>query len=138
MSKLGSMLQSATANVQQKKQEAVKDRLAKSLQSLVDSEQVKLACAAAKDPNMAVDWLADNMVQEVLNPVAQYEDTLRAKGYRAADIRYITRNLYITYCIPPEQAKQVENMTHDQMIGPVANYVLEHQELYNTFENRNV
>lgn len=106
------------------------ERAKGSVARVLESEQFKLSALALPESAMAVDQIIQNTVQTVLDPIAQLTDTLRAKGFRNAEIRRLVHDLYLLYHLGPEG----ENILYDDMLKPVADYVAEHQELYNTFD----
>ena len=72
-------------------------------------------------------------VEVCTNPVNMYIDTLRARRMSMTKVHEITKTIYNQY-IDPENAKlpQDEQKTYEEMIPVVADYVLVHQEIYNT------
>lgn len=106
------------------------ERAKDSVTRVMQSEQFKLSALALPDNAMAVDQIIQSTVQTILDPVAQLTDTLRAKGFRGAEIRRLVHDLYSLYHLGPEG----DNIVYENMLKPVADYVAEHQELYNTFD----
>ena len=95
--------------------------------------KVERARAAAESAAMAVDALVQNVVTACTDPIGEYMDTLSAKGFRTGEIRALTHQLYDTYCIGIGH-KSDPDMLFEDMVGPVANFMLAHQELYNTLD----
>lgn len=106
------------------------ERARSSVQRIMESEQWKLSALALPNADMAVDKIISESVKTVLDPVAQLTDTLRAKGFRPAEIRRLVHDLYSLYRLGPDDG----NVVYEDMLKPVADYVAEHQELYNTFD----
>ena len=79
---------------------------------------------------MAVDAIIKQTVETTLDSVSEFTDTLRAKGFRPAEIRKLVHNLYQLYNLGPYTPETL----HEDMVKPVADYVRAHQELYNTFD----
>ena len=98
----------------------------------MESEQFRLSALALPESAMAVDALVRNTVNTVLDPVGTYIDTLRAKGFRQAEIRQITHRMYLTHCVRFGEEPDESTLLYDNMVGPVADYFTQHQELYNT------
>lgn len=109
------------------------ERAQSSVQRLMQSDQWKLSALALPEEAMAVDVIINTTVKSVLDPVAQLTDTLRAKGFRQAEVRNLVHNLFNTYCAATYQGNPNDAVFED-MVKPVAEYVAEHQELYNTFD----
>lgn len=106
------------------------ERARNSVQELMNSEQFKLSALALPESKMAVDAIVENTVKTVLSPVSQFTDTLRAKGFRPADIRSAVHRLYDLYNLGPTG----QDVRHEDMLDAVASYVMQHQELYNTLD----
>lgn len=106
-------------------------RAQQSVARLMESDQFKLSALALPEASMAVDSIVSTSVKSALDPQSQYLDTLHVKGFRKADIHQITRRLYMSYCLPLD-SKEDELPDYDIMLEEVANYVLGHQEIYNT------
>lgn len=121
--------QKAAAIAKERERLAI-ERAQSSIKTIMESDQFKLSALSLPEGQMDVDAIVANTVSVVLDPVGSMMDTLRAKGFRPAEIRKLVHNLHDTYNLEPRK----ENPTHEEMIGPVANYVTEHQELYNTFD----
>ena len=109
------------------------ERAQSSVQRLMDSDQFKLSALALPQSDMAVDAIITTTVKSVLDPVAQLTDTLHAKGFRSAEVRTLVHNLFNTYCAASYEGDP-SKAVFEEMVGPVADYVAEHQELYNTFD----
>lgn len=118
------------AAVAKEKERLAVERAQSSIKSLMNSDQFKLSALALPEGQMAVDEIVKNTVSVVLDPVGQMIDTLRAKGFRPAEIRKLVHNLHDTYNLEPLG----DGKSHDEMVGPVAAFLMEHQELYNTFD----
>ena len=82
---------------------------------------------------MAVDAIIRSTVQTTLNPTAQLQDTLRAKGFRPAEIRKMVHRLYVTYILSMND-KEDQIPDYDKMLNDVAIYIEGHQEIYNTLD----
>lgn len=108
------------------------ERAQSSVKKLMESEQFRLSALALPESAMAVDALVRNTVNTVLDPVGTYIDTLRAKGFRQAEIRQITHRMYLTHCVKFGEEPDDSTLLYDNMVGPVADYFMQHQELYNT------
>ena len=137
----------ALSDKYKKKKEAIhteRERLAveraqSSVKRIIESEQFKLSALALPESAKAVDAIIKNTVQTVLDPIAQLVDTLRAKGFRPAEIRKLVHNFYDTYCtrligIDGDSSSDKQELTYEEMLKPVADYFMEHQELYNTLD----
>lgn len=109
------------------------ERARAAAESVVKSDQFKLSALAMPDAAMAVDALVQNVVTACTDPIGEYMDTLSAKGFRTGEIRALTHQLYDTYCIGIGH-KSDPDMLFEDMVGPVANFMLAHQELYNTLD----
>ena len=109
------------------------ERAQAAAQSVLQSDQFKFSALTMPDSAMAVDALVNSIAQAVVDPVGEFIDTLRSKGFRQAEIRKLVHGLYNLYCKNPSEPDMVER-TYEDMIKPVAEYVCLHQELYNTFD----
>lgn len=119
-----------TAALVEERQRLAVERARSSIKSIMESDQFKLSALALPESQMAVDAIVQNTVKTVLDPVGQMLDTLRAKGFRNAEIRKLVHNLHETYKLEP----RTDSAVFEDMVGPVAEFILAHQELYNTFD----
>lgn len=106
------------------------ERARSAIGKVMETDQFKLSALSLPESQMAVDAIVSNTVSTVLDPVGSMLDTLRARGFRQAEIRSLVHNLYITYNLGPNG----ESALYEDMERPVAEYILSHQELYNTFD----
>ena len=127
---LSSMYKKKAADITAERERLAVERAKSSIKSIMDSDQFKLSALALPESEMAVDAIIKNTVSTVLDPKGAMMDTLRPKGFRPAEIRKLVHNLYITYNLGPID----ETTTYDQMEGPVAALLTEHQELYGSFD----
>lgn len=104
----------------------------------MESDQFKLSALALPENSMAVDAIIKSSVDAVLNPVADFMDTLRAKGFRPAEIRQLTHRMYLAHCVPLSREIDREELLHEDMIKPVAEYFAQHQELYNSLNTEDL
>lgn len=109
------------------------ERAQTAAKQIIQSDQFKMSALALPEASMCVDQLIAQVTKTITDPKADYLDTLRARGFLPADIRKLTACLYATYCSAYSK-KPVSQMVYDEMVGPVAEYVMQHQELYNTFD----
>ena len=119
-----------TAALAEERQRLAVERARSSIKSIMESDQFKLSALALPESQMAVDAIVQNTVKTVLDPVGQILDTLRAKCFRNAEIRKLVHNLHETYKLEPH----TDSTVFEDMVGPVAEFILAHQELYNTFD----
>ena len=127
---LSQFYQKKTAAIAAERERLAVERAQSSIKSIMESDQFKLSALALPEGQMAVDQIIKNTVSVVLDPVGQMTDTLRAKGFRPAEIRKLVHNIHDTYNLLPAG----DGHTHEEMVGPVAAFLTEHQELYNTFD----
>lgn len=127
---LSNLYQRKASEIAKKREELAIERARSSIEGIMQSEQFKLSAIALPESRMAVDAIVTKAVSSVLNPVAQMVDTLRAKGFRQAEIRKLVHNLHDTYNLKPD----TPDPSYDDMVGPVADWLMEHQELYNSFD----
>lgn len=118
------------AEIAKEREKLAIERAKSSIKTIMESDQFKLSALALPESQMAVDAIVQNTVSVVLDPVGSMIDTLRAKGFRPAEIRRLVHNIHDTYNLPPASPEP----THEEMVGPVANFLMQHQELYNTFD----
>lgn len=118
------------ASIAKEREKLAVERAQSSIKTFMNSDQFKLSALALPEGQMAVDAIVKNTVSVVLDPVGSMMDTLRAKGFRPAEIRKLVHNIHDTYNLTPS----TDNPTHEEMVGPVAEFLTEHQELYNTFD----
>lgn len=107
------------------------ERAKASVQKVLESDQFRLSALALPESQMQVDTIMETTVKATLDPIGQLNDTLRAKGFRPAEVRSIVQRLYTAYIrkfdendIPPYEVMEKE----------VAYYVESHQELYNSVD----
>lgn len=127
---LSDLYMKKAAEVAKERERLAIERAQSSIKNIMESDQFKLSALALPESQMAVDAIIKNTVTTVLDPVGSMMDTLRAKGFRPAEIRRLVHNLHDTYNLEPRTG----NPTHEEMVGPVAAYLTQHQELYNTFD----
>ena len=108
------------------------ERAKNAAEEILNSDQFKMSAIAMPESSMAIDALVNSAVRSITDPVAEYMDTLKAKGFRIGEIRSLTHNLYRLYCNGNNENDA--NLIFENMVGPVAQYVAMHQELYNTFD----
>ena len=131
----------ALSDKYRKKREAItseRERLAieraqSSVKRIMESEQFKLSSLALPESAMAVDAIIRDTVKTTLDPVGQLQDTLRAKGFRPAEIRKMVHRLYVTY-LQPLDGKDEQVPDYEKMLSDVAIYIDAHQEIYNTLD----
>lgn len=109
------------------------ERCQAAVNTILASDQFKLSAIALPDAAMAVDNIINNVVSTVTDPTQDYIDVLKAKGFRQAEIRNLTHRLYCTYCVE-FGAVVSDNITFEQMVGPVAEYMMMHQEVYSSLD----
>lgn len=127
---LSNFYKKKAAEVAAERERLAFERAKLSVKNIMESDQFKLSALALPEGQMAVDEIIQSTVSTVLDPVGQMMDTLRAKGFRPAEIRKLVHNLHDTYNLEPSGS----NLTHEEMVGPVAEWLTQHQELYNTFD----
>lgn len=132
---LSDLYKKKAAEVAAERERLAVERAKSSIKSIMDSDQFKLSALALPEGQYAVEAIIQNTVTTVLDPVGQMLDTLRAKGFRPAEIRKLVHNLHDMYNLDPvcPPGSGVEP-THEEMIRPVAEWLVTHQELYNTFD----
>lgn len=131
----------ALSDKYRKKREAVaseRERLAVeraqgSIKRIMQSEQFRLSALALPESQMAVDAIVTQTVKSTLDPKGAFLDTVRAKGFRPAEIRMLVRKLYTLYCIPVSAEKE-DLPAYEEMLDAVALHIDAHQELYNTLD----
>lgn len=109
------------------------ERAQAATESLMKSDYYKLNLINAPDAQMAVDAIVRNAVESITNPVGDFLDTLRAKGFRQAEIRRLVHRLYNAYCVKLNEPEGKE-LLYEDMLTPVAEYFCEHQELYSSLD----
>lgn len=120
----------ASEQVANERQRLAIERAQSSVKRLMETEQFKLSALALPESSMAVDAIITQTVKTTLDSVSEFTDTLRAKGFRPAEIRRLVHNLYVLYNLGEDKP----DILHEDMVKPVADYVRAHQELYNTFD----
>ena len=113
------------------------ERAKSGIAKLLETEQFKMSVLAMDDANLAVDTLINTAINACLDPKSEFNDTLRSRGFRPAEIRALVRDLYTLYACfnNPDKANDV---LYEEKLEFVANYVREHQELYSTFDPENL
>lgn len=130
---LSDKFRAKTEAVQTERERLAVERAQSSAKRLLESDQFRLSALALPESEMAVDAIIRTTVGACLDPTAAFIDTLRAKGFRPAEIRATVHNLYRQYYCLTDPSK-ADNMTYEEMLAPVAEYVTSHQELYNTLD----
>lgn len=132
---LSDLYKKKAAEVAAERERLAVERAKTSIQQIMASDQFKLSALALPEGQMAVDAIIQNTVSTVLDPVGQMLDTLRAKGFRSAEIRKLVHQLHDMYNLEPIcQPNESATLTYEQMVKPVAEWLATHQELYNTFD----
>jgi hypothetical protein len=116
------------AEINRKRQEFAKERAMARVNKIVESDQFKFY-TQMPEASSVIDKIVSDTVDASINPVSELVDTLRAKGFKQAQIRKLVHNLYDLYI----KKGDGESPDYDLMLEPVAQYVAMHQELYNTF-----
>lgn len=94
---------------------------------IINSSQFQLALdAGLLNMEQAVDNILQNACKSIFDPVADFLDTLRAKGLNEAYIRQHVHRLYV-FIYGPEGE---EDKTYEEMLANVADYMVEHPEMY--------
>lgn len=130
---LADFYRKSAESITQKRQELAIERSQSSIKKLMESDQFRLSVLALPESDMAVDAIINTTVKSILDPVAQFVDTLKAKGFRPAEIRATVNNLYNMYIVAMG-AEPAESLTYEDKVGPVADFVMTHQEVYNTLD----
>lgn len=108
------------------------ERAQSAVTELISSDQFKMSILASPNNQMAISEVARAAATAVSDPVGDLLDTLRSKGFRPAEIRKLVHKLYNMYVVGLEE--QTGDVVYEDILEPVAFYVCEHQELYNTLE----
>lgn len=122
----------SSAQIAQERERLATERAQEAVDKWKNSEQFRLSALATPEGAMAVDAVVKVAVSTVLDPVGSYQDTLRAKGFRPAEIRQITHRMYLAHCVKFDEEVDESKLLFDNMVGPVADYMIQHQELYNS------
>lgn len=108
-------------------------RASKTITQIMNTDQFKMSVLATPDAKIAVNALLEDTVRQVVSSTSDYEDTLRARGFKPAEIHYITRILYETYFGKINSNGSVEvddSIPYERMLQQVADYAYQHQEVY--------
>lgn len=108
------------------------------VEEVLASEQFQLMTSLGTD-NMreSINIILDKYTSAQLSPINDFLDTLRCKGLKDAYIRRYVHQLYSTYCTDFD-APQETNVTYEEMLSDVADFVKIHPEIYNTIVNQSV
>lgn len=120
----------ASEKIASERQRLAIERAKSSVQRLMETEQFKLSALALPESAMAVDAIVTHTVETTLNSTSELIDTLRAKGFRPAEIRKMVHDLYQFYNLGPDGT----GILYEDMLKPVADYMRAHQEIYNTLD----
>lgn len=120
-------------SVQNERERLALERAQNSTKRLLESDQFRLSALALPESQMAVDAILQNAVKECLDPRAAFIDTLRAKGFRQAEIRKMVSRLYDTYRSLSD-TRDLDSVPYEEKLSLVADYVYAHQEIYNTLD----
>lgn len=96
----------------------------------VETTAFKITLLNSPEAKLALNNLIKETIKSITDPVADFLDVLKAKGFRQAEIRNIVRRLYELYCVPV--GNNSEEVLYEEMLPAVAEYLYTHQELYNT------
>lgn len=99
--------------------------------ALIRSESFSLSALTLPDAQMAVDSLVETAIKAVCDPVNEFLDVLRAKGFRQAEIRKIVIRLYESFCRPLNDSTE---KIYEEMLEPVAIYMAQNQDLYSKID----
>lgn len=113
----------------QRREELATARAKELVKEVVNSPQMQTYLNMIDSSNTAIDAIVKTTVESTIDPVNTYLDTLRAQGFMNAQIRKLTSNLYRTYIDPNGS----EDLQYEDELPRVAEFVADHQELYNTF-----
>lgn len=116
------------AEIYRKRQEFAKERAIARVEKIADSDQFKFY-SQLPEAAAVIDKIVTNTIDASISPESEFIDTLRAKGFKQAQIRKLVHNLYDMYI----KKGDMTSPEYEDMLSPVAQYVAVHQELYNTF-----
>lgn len=133
---LSSRYKKRSEEVQAMREKLAYERATSSIEKLMQTDQFKLSAIALPENRMNVDAIIGATVKTVLDPKAMMMDTLRAKGFRPAEIRKLVHDLHLLY-FKTDKNQAGLDLTYEEMTEPVANFLAEHQEVYNTLEPSN-
>ena len=108
------------------------ERANNAVMELINSDQYKASILASPSNAMTVNAMTYAITAAIVDPVGEFLDTLRQKGFRPAEIRKLVHRLYDMYIAGLDENSS--NLTYEDIVEPVAFYVCEHQELYNTLD----
>lgn len=114
------------------KKSYVKERI----DTMMKNEMFELSLASIPEGRMAMEKIADTVLDVAFDPKVEFEDTLRAKGFRPAEIRATVANLYGLWYGQTDPNWQTK--TYEEMLEPVAYYAYQHQEIFNTLSTRDL
>jgi len=127
---LSDRLHKSVAKVAADRASLAAERVKSDITKWMQTDQFKLAAASMPEGSMNMA-IAQRAVEVALDPVGQYQDCLRNKGFRPAEIRQLTHRLYLANCVKLGEVVDEEKLTYDVMLPEVANFFYMHQELYN-------
>ncbi len=109
------------------------DRAKRSADAIIASDQFKMSAIATPEAKLCLNGLLEGIMGESVKPENDFVDVLHAKGFRNAEIRKLVFKLYNTYCVGIDSDVTKNDVLYEDMLPKVAEYVMSHQELYNTF-----
>ncbi len=98
---------------------------------LMQTDQFRLSVMATPEAGMFVESIIKTTVDTILDPVAQYIDILRAKGFKSSEIRMMADRHYRAHLVKFDDVVP-EDLVYEDIIDDVANFFLQNQELYNS------
>lgn len=102
-------------------------RAAHAIEQLKNSEQYRIAVAMAGGGAEAERMICNAAAVAVADPSSDFLDVLRARGYRKAEIR---KQVHILFSKLIDVKQEREDITYEEMLSEVAEYVAVHQEVY--------
>lgn len=106
------------------------ERAQPNVRRALETEQFRLSVLNTADNDIAINEIINTTVQAVLDPTSAMLDVLRNRGFRPAEIRKVVHLIYNNNC--RSLNVDSESLTYEDMLYPVAYFLSEHPEFYDT------
>lgn len=120
---------SKSSGYREQREIVAKARATRQVEEFAKSEQVQLFAQISGGGANVLGKIVDIAVSEAFNPITIFEDTLRSQGYRQAQLNKQVFKIYTDIMHMDDTGKDYEDI-----IKEVAEYVYDHQYLYETFD----
>ena len=101
------------------------------INSSMNGASFNFSAILSPDTEEGIKDVVSKVMDSALDPVGEYFDILRSRGFKQAHIRALTRKLYLLYCTDPNSDVDYSNIMYsDDMVKDVALYMVTHQGVF--------